>query len=346
MTLQEKIRKLTEIHGVSGDEYRAAECARELMAPYCDKTEIDDFGNVLGWKYSKKPDAPTVLLDAHIDQIGFTITEVTDEGFLRFTTEGGVDQRMLPGSELTVRTRDGREHLAIVSALPPHLQKAGDQERSIPIPEMVADVGMTGEQAKKVYHVGDFMTFANDMMELKSGAICGKAFDDRACLVCLLHTMELLRDKELPVNVVLSASTKEETGYEGGLVNAHRIQPKYAIAVDVTHARTGDAPNVCAKLGDGAVISVGSNSDPALAHQAMEIARAKEIPYLAEACPGCSYTNAWPMQTRGLGCKTLVLSLPLKYMHSPVELVRMEDVESVGRLTAELILSLEGGSSK
>ncbi len=346
MTLQEKIRKLTETHGVSGDEFRVAEIARELMEPWCDRVEVDAFGNVLGWKDCGIPGAKTVLLDAHIDQIGFTVTEVTEEGFLRFTTEGGVDQRMLLGSELTVRTRDGQELLGIVAAMPPHLQKAGDQKRSVPIPEMVLDVGMTGPQAREVFHVGDFMTFANDMLELKSGAICGKAFDDRACLVCLLHTMELLSGKQLPVNVVLSASTKEETGYEGGISNGYKVHPDYAIAVDVTHARTGDAPNVCAKLGDGAVISVGANSDPRLARQAMEVARAKEIPYLAESCPGCSYTNGWPMQIQREGCTTLVLSLPLKYMHSPVELVRMEDIESVGRLTAELILSLEGGCGK
>lgn len=346
MTLQEKIRKLTSEYGVSGDEHRVAEIARELMEPYCDRVEVDAFGNVLGWRDCGIPGAKTVLLDAHIDQIGFTVTEVTEDGFLRFTTEGGVDQRMLLGSELTVLTRDRGPILGIVAAMPPHLQKAGDQKKSVPIPEMVVDIGMTGPQARETVHVGDFMAFANDMMELKNDSICGKAFDDRACLVCLLHAMELLQDKKLPVNVVLSASTKEETGFDGGLINAYKVHPDYAIAVDVTHARTGDAPQVCAKLGDGAILSIGSNSLPRLAKKAMEVARAKEIPHLAECCPSRSGTHAWPIQTQREGCQTLVISLPLKYMHSPVELVRMEDVKSVGRLTAEFILSLEGGRAE
>ena len=194
MTLADKIKKLTNAYGVSGDEFRVAKIAAELMAPYCDRVETDDFGNVFGYRDCGIPGAKTVMLDAHIDQIGFLVTEVTKEGFLRFTTVGGVDQRMLLGSELTVLTKKG-PILGIVAAIPPHLQKDGDDKKSVPIPEMVVDIGMTGEQAKKAVAVGDYMAFANDAMELQGDALCGKAFDDRACLVCLLHTMDLLQGK-------------------------------------------------------------------------------------------------------------------------------------------------------
>ena len=264
MSLADKIKKLTNAYGVSGDEFRISKIAAELMAPYCDRVEIDDFGNVLGYRDCGIPGAKTVMLDAHIDQIGFLITEVTEEGCLRFTTVGGVDQRMLLGSELTVLTKKG-PILGIVAAIPPHLQKDGDDKKSVPIPEMVVDIGMTGEQAKKVVRVGDYMAFANDAMELQGDALCGKAFDDRACLVCLLHTMDLLQGKPLAVNVVVSASTKEETGFQGGISAGFKVQPDYAIAVDVTHARTGDAPQVIVKLGDGPNVDMGSNSNPKFA---------------------------------------------------------------------------------
>lgn len=342
MNVKEVIRQLTHLYGVSGDEFRVSRLAAQLMEPLCDRVEIDDFGNVCGYRDAAVSGAKTVLLDAHIDQIGFMITDVTDEGFLRFTPVGGVDQRMLLGSELTVLTRDGEERLGVVAAMPPHLQKAGDQKKSVPIADMALDVGMDGEQAKKVFHVGDFAAFANDMMELQGDAICGKAFDDRACLGCLLYAMELLKDKALPVNVVLAASTKEETGFEGGIATAHRVHPDLGIAVDVTHARTADAPQVRSRLGDGAVISSGSNSRPDMAEKAMEIARAKRITYLADECAAASGTNGWPMQMQREGVKTLVISLPLKYMHSPVELIRMSDVEAVGELVAAYVLSLEG----
>lgn len=340
--MKETIRQLTHLYGVSGDEFRVSKLAAEMMKPLCDRVEIDDFGNVYGWRDAEKQGAKTVQLDAHIDQIGFIITDVTDEGFLRFAPVGGVDQRMLLGSELTVLNRDGQERLGVVAAMPPHLQKAGEQKNSVPIADMALDVGMDGEQAKEVFHVGDFAAFANDMLELQGDAICGKAFDDRACLGCLLYALDLLRDKKLPVNVVLTASTKEETGFEGGIATAHRVHPDYGIAVDVTHARTADAPSVRSRLGDGAVVSLGSNSRPDMAEAAMEVARAKRITHLADECASASGTNAWPMQMQQEGVKTLVISLPLKYMHSPVELIRMSDVEAVGKLVAEYVLSLEG----
>ena len=341
MTLADKIKKLTNAYGVSGDEFRISKIAAELMAPYCDRVEIDDFGNVLGYRDCGIPGAKTVMMDAHIDQIGFLITEVTDEGFLRFTTVGGVDQRMLLGSELTVLTKKG-PILGIVAAIPPHLQKAGDNKKSVPIPEMVVDIGMTGEQAKKVVRVGDYMAFANDALELQGDALCGKAFDDRACLVCLLHAMELLQGKPLAVNVVVSASTKEETGFQGGISAGFKVQPDYAIAVDVTHARTGDAPQVIVKLGDGPNVDMGSNSNPKFAKRVIEVARAKQIPHIVTSCPAGSGTNAWPIQMQGQGVTTLVVSLPLKYMHSPVEMLRMSDVKNVGKLLAAFIENFDG----
>ncbi len=341
MTLADKIKKLTNAYGVSGDEFRISKIAAEMLEPYCDRVEIDDFGNVLGYRDCGIPGAKTVMLDAHIDQIGFLITEVTDQGFLRFTTVGGVDQRMLLGSELTVLTKKG-PILGIVAAIPPHLQKAGDNKKSVPIPEMVVDIGMTGEQAKKVVRVGDYMAFANDAMELQGDALCGKAFDDRACLVCLLHAMELLQGKPLAVNVVVSASTKEETGFQGGISAGFKVQPDYAIAVDVTHARTGDAPQVIVKLGDGPNVDIGSNSNPKFAKRVIEVARAKQIPHIVTSCPSASGTNAWPIQMQGQGVTTLVVSLPLKYMHSPVEMLRMSDVKNVGKLLAAFIENFDG----
>jgi endoglucanase len=229
-----------------------------------------------------------------------------------------------------------------VAAIPPHLQKDGDDKKSVPIPEMVVDIGMTGEQAKKVVRVGDYMAFANDAMELQGDALCGKAFDDRACLVCLLHTMDLLQGKPLAVNVVVSASTKEETGFQGGISAGFKVQPDYAIAVDVTHARTGDAPQVIVKLGDGPNVDMGSNSNPKFAKRVIEVARAKQIPHIVTSCPAGSGTNAWPIQMQGQGVTTLVVSLPLKYMHSPVEMLRMGDVKNVGKLIAAFIENFDG----
>ena len=340
MELKDKIKRLTNAYGVSGDEFRVSEIAAELLRPYVDKVEIDRFGNVTGYRSCGIAGAKKLLLDAHIDQIGFMVTEVTGDGFLRFIGMG-VDQRMLPGGELTVLTAKGPIP-GIVAAIPPHLQKAGDNKKSIPISEMVVDIGMTGEQAKKAVRVGDYMAFRGDTFELQGDQLCGRAMDDRACFCCLLHALELLEGKSLPVDLIICASTKEEMGGHGAQAVSYREMPDWAVAIDVCHARTGDAPEVRPRLGDGPVITIGSNSRPNLAKKAMEVARAKEIPYLTDAAPAHTGTNAWTMQMMQEGIATLVLSLPLKYMHSPVEVLRMQDVKNVGRLLAALTLSMDG----
>lgn len=344
MELQDKLKKLVNAYGVSGNEYEVSAIAADLLRPYVDEVSVDGFGNVTGIRRCGVPGAQKVMLDAHIDQVGFFVTEVTDEGFLRFMGMG-VDQRMLLGSELTVLTQTGKRLPGIVAAIPPHLQNAGDNKKSVPIDQMVVDIGMTGEQAKKEVRIGDYMAFANDAIDLLGDVVCGKAMDDRACFVCILHALELLKDKPLAVDLIVTGTTKEEMGGHGAMSCAWRERPDLAIAVDVCHAKTADAGpgDGVHEFGGGPVVTVGINSNPHFARRMMEVARAKRIPYQAEASPSHTGTNAWGIQPVGDGITTLVVSLPLKYMHSPVEMLRMCDVRSVGALLAAFVEDLKEG---
>ena len=338
MELIDKIKKLTSEFGVSGDEKRVSAIAAELLSEYTDNVEIDDFGNVTGFIPCGVEGAPTLMLDAHIDQIGFIVTEVTDEGFLRFMAIG-VDQRMLPGSELAVLTRDGVIR-GVVGTIPAIMQK--DPGASIPITDMTVDIGMTGEEARKTVRVGDYMAFWNDGFELLGDKLCSKALDDRGCFVCILHALELLRNKPLKVNLLVCASIKEELGGHGALYVAYRHKPEFAIAIDVSHAKTADAPEVVCELGKGPIVDIGYNSRPELFELVTEAAKEQNIPYQVTPCPAGSGTNAWPIQMQGQGVTTLVVSLPLKYMHSPVEMLRMSDVKNVGKLLAAFIETFDG----
>jgi endoglucanase len=343
LELKDTIKKLANTFGVSGDEYGVSKIACELLAPYVDTVETDVFGNVIGYKSCGIKGAKTLMLDAHIDQIGFIITQVTDEGFLRFMAMG-VDPRMLLGSELLIKTQKGKKILGIVAAIPPHLQKPGDNAKSVPVEEMVIDIGMTGEQAKKAVHVGDFACFAGEAFDLQGDVLCGKAMDDRACFACILHALELMHDKPLEVDLIIVGSTKEEQGGNGAQNVSFRTLPDYAIVIDVCHAKTGDsAHQVDTEMGNGPVITVGFNSRPNFAKKMMEVARARQIPYQVEADGASTETNAWVIQPVREGICTLVVSLPLKYMHSPVEMLKMEDVMNVGRLLAEFVLQFDGG---
>ena len=342
MTLKEKIKTLGNLYGVSGDEFAVAQKAAELLAPYVDKVDIDKFGNVTGYKSCGKEGAKKLLLDAHIDEIGFLVTGITEEGFLHFMGIG-VDQRMLPGSTLNVMTKKHGNLLGVVGAVPPHLQSPGENTKSLPIEKLYVDLGMPCEKVKEMVSVGDYMTFTSRAFDLLGDQICGKSFDDRACFCCILHALELLKDKELNVDLIITGTTKEEIGGHGASYRAYCERPDLAVAIDVCHARTDDnlPSDRVQELGGGPVITIGTNSLPRMAKMLMEAARGKEIPFQLSSAPAHTGTNAWSMQIIEEGCATLVVSLPLKYMHSPVEVIKMSDVENTGRLLACLAMDID-----
>ena len=334
MSLAETIRQLSGLMGVSGDEFAVSEAAARLLAPYVDEVETDSFGNVTGRKRCGLPNAPKLLLDAHIDQIGLFVTHITEEGFLRFVAPG-VDQRMLPGSEIRLKTREGEELFGVVLAMPAQLQKPKERENSATSEDMLVDMGLTGLQAKRRIRVGDALTYVGGALDLDGGALTGPAMDDRACFACILYALELLQNQALAVDLIVTGSTREEAGLQGAREASWRERPDFAIAVDVCHGKTADTKDMLAlEVGKGPVISVGANSLPELARMMMEIARAQQIPYQVEALGGFSGTNAWSMQTVQSGVSTLIVSLPLKYMHSPVELLSVKDAENTGKLLA------------
>lgn len=343
MTLKEKIKTLGNACGVSGDEFAVAKLAAGMLEPYVDRVEIDKFGNVSGYKSCGKPGAKTLMLDAHIDEIGFMVTGITKEGFLRFVGMG-VDQRMLPGSTLNVMTHTRGNILGVVGAIPPHLQAPGDNTRALPIEKLYVDIGMSYEEACQTVRIGDYMTFTSQAFDLLGDQVCGKSLDDRACFCCLLRALELLEGKTLDVDLIVLGTTKEEIGGHGASYRTYVDHPDLAIAIDVCHARTDDnlPGDRVQELGGGPVIAVGTNSVPRFARKVIELARAKQIPFQLSAAPAATGTNAWSMQIIGEGCATLVISLPLKYMHSPVEVLKMSDVENVGRLLAELAMDIDG----
>ena len=343
MTFTENLKRLVNAYGVSGDEFDVAKIAAEILSPLVDKVEIDKLGNVVGYKSCGKPNAKKLMLDAHIDQIGFLVTEITKEGFLRFMGMG-VDQRMLIGSELTVLPKGGKPLYGVVSSTPPHVQKPGDQSKAVPISDMVLDIGMPYEMAIKHVQVGDYMAFAGDAIDLLNGCVCGKSMDDRACFMTIVHALELMQDKPFDVDLIIVGSTKEEVGGHGAISRTYLDKPDYAIAIDVGHAKTADSGPMdrTHEFGEGPIVGIGANSIAKFARKMVEVARAKEIPYQVEAIPSHSGTNAWGIQIVEDGVCTLVISLPLRYMHSPVEMLTMSDVYNVGKLLCEFILAFDG----
>lgn len=339
MEMIETLTRLCETAAVSGFEHHGATIVAELLSPYCDSVEIDSFGNITGVRRCGKAGAKTVLLDAHLDQIGFIVTEVLEGGFLRFTESGGVDPRMLLGCEVTILADEPL--YGVIACMPPHLLRAGEQDKAVPIEEMLIDTGLldAGSRIK----VGTPVVFAEKVCQLSRDSITGKCLDDRAGIAAILQAMEMLRDETLQVDVAVQISVQEETTSLGAGIGTWRIRPDYAIAVDVGHAKTPDAPSgKTFEYGGGVMIGMGPNLHTRLTRALIKTARAEDIPYQQEVMEGHTGTNAWAMQVAAYGTAMGLLSIPLRYMHTPIESIKLSDLDTVSRLIYHFLRNFDG----
>ena len=325
--MRQALERLCACTAPSGFEAPAAAAAAELLRPLVDEVSIDRMGSVLGVRRSKAPNAPKLLLDAHLDEIGLIVTGI-EEGFLRFRSIGGVDPRMLPGRELTVLAPTPLRGLVACPS-------GGDGDKSVPIPELYVDVGLSQAEAEKAVPIGTPMVYRAGCFPLGEDQICGKAMDDRSCFVTLLRAAELLRDRELDVELHIMGSTREEVSGAGAVVGTWAVAPDFCVAVDVTHGKTPDGPaDKTFALGGGPAIGVGPNMTRWMTERMIDKAREHGIPYQLEIMSGHTGTNGWEMQISREGVATSVLSLPLKYMHTPVETLSLADMEGVAQLLA------------
>ena len=341
MDLFETLTALCSATGPSGFEHSVAQVARGLMEPLMDEVSVDRLGNVIGVRRCGKKDAKRILWDAHLDEIGLIVTGI-DEGFLRFDTIGGVDPRMLPARELTVLTKP-KPIWGVVACLPPHVLTAADRDRSVDISDLRIDIGMTQAQAEKAVPVGTPIAYKGGCFRLGKEQVCGKSLDDRSCFTVLLRAAELLRNVKLDVDLYIMGSTREETGGTGSIVGTNAVHPDCCVAVDVTHGATPDLPHPsdrACRIFDGAAIGVGPNMTWWMTDRMKAVAEARRIPYQLEVMAGSTGTNGWEMQTCLEGIPTSVISLPLKYMHSPIEVVALDDMEQVARLLAAFVEGL------
>lgn len=335
MDLQKTLELLCALPGPSGFEEQAAKGAVKLLQPLVDEVYTTRLGSVVGVRRSGKPGAQKVLLDAHVDEIGIIVTGEED-GFLRFRTLGGVDPRMLCDREITLLTEPPT--FGVVACLPPHVQTAEDMNKSTPVSELYLDVGMSADEVKTRIPIGTPGVFRGGCTPLGEDQCCGKALDDRACMTAILHALEMLREQNLGVDLYVLFSTQEETGSAGAITAVHAIAPDICVAVDVTHGQTPDGPkDKTFALGGGPAIGMGPNMSRALTQTLIELAKQEGIDHHIEVMSGHTGTNAWPMQICREGIATAVLSLPLKYMHTPVEVVSRTDLESTARLLAAFV---------
>ncbi len=341
MNYEQTLSRLCTLSGPSGFEEPVARAAAELLRPLVDEVYTTRLGSVVGVRRCGRENAQKLLLDAHLDEIGLIVTG-HEEGFLRFAPLGGVDPRMLPDREVVLLTTPPVH--GVVACLPPHVQTGEDMDKSLPIKDLFLDVGLSQEAAQKKIPIGTPATYRGGCAPLGADLLCGKALDDRAGFSVLLDVLDRLNGKELDVDLYILGSTQEETHSSGAITAAYEIAPNLCVAVDVTH---GDSPDASKHetfpLGGGPVIGVGPNCTRSLSGRLKELANEGEIPFQIEVMSGSSGTNAWPIQVSREGVAAAVLSIPERYMHTPLEVVHRRDLEKTAKLLTAFVENLGEG---
>ena len=333
--MKDLIKTLSDMRGISGFEYRIADKIKAMFEPYADSVTIDALGSVIAVKKCGKENAPRLMIEAHCDEIGLMVTDVTDEGFLTIANVGGVDQRTLPSTEVVVHGR--RDLWGVIGIKPPHMLEDG---KTVKISDMTVDTGLDARTVKSLVTVGDSVSLAQSVGEM-GVQMSGKSFDDRASVAAILTVMKNIENDDLNIDVYAVAAVQEEVGLRGGKTASYGIDPDMAIAIDVTHGITPDNSERAFEVGEGLTISVGPNIHPKMANRLFETAEKHNIKANAEVDGGETGTDAWVIQIARDGVPTALLSMPLKYMHTSVETLYISDVEDVARLITEFIRESE-----
>ncbi len=335
MEIKELCLKLADSIGVSGDEIKTDELARQILSEYAD-THIDRMNNVIGRIEGK---GKKFLLDAHVDQIGLIVRGINEKGFVLFDKCGGVDPRTLIGSEVVVL---GEKPLfGVVCSVPPHL--AGDDDKLPEITKMAIDIGFCKDEAEKFVFPGDRIIFRNKQHELLGTRLSSAAFDDRAGIAVLLRATQILKEEGFNADLTVMLSSQEEVGGAGAMTGSFSNQADEAIVVDVTFATQPSVDKEeSGELGKGPLIGFAPVLDRKMSLDLVKTAKEHGIPYSCEVMGRSTGTNADKITVSGKGIKTAIVSVPLRNMHTAVEVIDTDDIEYCAKLIAYYILENGG----
>jgi putative aminopeptidase FrvX len=346
------LRELLVARGPSGYETAPAAVWREAAGEFAE-VRTDLVGTPLALvspAHGYDEPARRLLLVGHIDEIGLIVTHIDDEGCLWFSEVGGWDPQILVGQRVVLDTREGPVR-GVVGRKPIHLLKDEDRKKVATIREMHIDIGARdGEEARGLVRIGDAAVIDAEPLELPNGRLASRALDNRLGAFVALEAARLVAQAGgAKWELAAVAAAQEETTFGGSRTSAFALEPDAAIVIDVTHAT--DAPGIEVKdagkheLGSGPVLSRGSTLNNALFELLHETAEQEKIPFTVEATGRATGTDADAVHISRSGIPTGLLSVPIRYMHSPVELVQLDDVHACARLIAALALRLDTETS-
>lgn len=348
MATPELLHQLLTAPGPSGYETAPAAVWRAAAEEFA-QVSGDTLGSSVA-RVTGSSDGPLLAVVGHIDEIGLIVTHVSEEGFLHFIGVGGWDAQILVGQRVELITRDGAIP-GVIGKKPIHLLEEEDRKKVAEMKQLHIDVGASnGEQAREMVRIGDVAVIAGEPVEMPNGRLVSRSLDNRLGAYVALEAARLVSGEErAPGEVAAVAPVQEEITFAGARTTAFALEPAVAIVVDVTHAT--DAPGVEPrelgehKLGSGPVIERGSIISPAVFERLHAAGEAEGIPFTVAASARRTGTDADAVHISRAGVPTGVVSIPLRYMHSPAEMVDLADVEAAARLIAAFARGLEGGAT-
>nr|WP_233185668.1 M42 family metallopeptidase [Thermotoga sp. SG1] len=331
LTTKELLMKLSDLDGPSGYEDSVVSYIESLIKPFVDETKITGHGSLVGYK--KGEGKGKLAFFAHVDEIGFVVSKVEGE-FARLEPVGGIDPKVVCASRVRVHTREGVT-LGVIGMLAPHLQSPDSRGKVPSFDELFLDLSLSDRAVR----IGDVAVIDQKSFEA-AGKVVGKALDNRASCASLIKTLEFLKRYSHPWDVYFVFSVQEETGCLGALTEAYRINPDVAVVMDVTFASEPPSHDHI-ELGKGPVIGLGPVVDKSLVQKILQIAKKHNVTLQNEVVGGRSGTETDFAQLVRAGVRTALISIPLKYMHTPVEMVDPRDVEELARLLSIIAVELE-----
>ncbi|MEN3014577.1 MAG: M42 family metallopeptidase [bacterium] len=345
---KEFLFKLLQSFGPSGYESEASIVWKEYTSKFADEVFTDFHGN--SFAQINKDSQIRVLLSGHIDEIGFMVSQITEEGFIKFVPIGGWDSQIPQGQRVWIKsTKTGQKIPGGIAKKPIHLLKEEtERNKVLKIEDMWIDIGAKSKQeVEEIISIGDPIVLAYEPIEIMNQNIMSRAIDNRVGAFVVAEVLRMLKEMGVKCNVYSVATVQEEIGLRGAYTSAYRVNPHIGIAVDVTFVSddpgTKDSAKIIGdiKVGKGPVISRGPNINPKLFQIHEEVAKKYEIPYQIQPAPRGTGTDANIIQLTREGPATSLISIPTRYLHTPVEICNLQDLDNTVKIIAYTIKHIE-----
>ena len=345
------LKSLTDVNGISGHEMQVKSLMKDYLTPVSDEIVEDRLGGIFG-KKNATHGTKSLMISGHLDEIGFIVTQIDEQGYIYFTPIGGWWNQVMLSQKVTITTENGKEIRGIIGSKPPHALSPEERKKPVDIKNMYIDIGVgSKEEAKEagielgnmIRPYSEFESLANDKY------LTAKAFDNRYGCALAVDVLQQLKDENIDINLYAGATVQEEVGLRGAKVAANLIKPDLAIAVDVGVAY--DVPGMTSeknegKLGDGPLailMDATSIAHDGLRKHIKDVAEHHNIPVQWATTPGGG-TDAGSIHVANEGIPTITIGVPLRYMHSNVSVLNIDDYTNSVRLITEIVRSLNDDS--